>query len=401
MSFFVKSRCKLLSVFTALILSVTLILPMSGIGAAAADDYPHYDNWGFYTDQCTSFAAWCLNSRNDIGFTCYYKGVFWGNAGDWGPAARSAGLTVDMNPTAGSIYWLSPNAYGASSYGHVGWVRSVSGGYVTIEEYNWGSAVQSYNVRTIAASNASGYIHFGNYTGSSGQSSSKVRVTGLSLGTYNRTMKQGDSFVLSTIIFPSNATDKSVSFSSSNTSIAKVNQSGVVTATGAGTAYIYASTNDGGYTCYCTVTVEKKNATLTIYAGQNVDGSWQTLKSVSAKLVSYDGTITRTVIVNSQGIVSDLPPGAYTMTVRKQGYAERKYTVYMGTSNTGVKAELCELGDINGDGEITSKDSMLAVTYAKRSKTPIGYKFSIADMNIDGKVNTTDSLAVIAIAKKQ
>ena len=81
------------------------------------------DEWNFYNRECTSFVAWCLNSRNGIPFTNQYAGAArWGNAGDWGHVARSLGFAVDGSPAVGAVAWWSG--------GHVGWVSAVNGSSV-------------------------------------------------------------------------------------------------------------------------------------------------------------------------------------------------------------------------------------------------------------------------------
>ena len=84
----------------------------------------------------------------------------------------------------------------------------------------------------------------------------KVSVTGVSLNKTSMSMTEGDTQTLTATITPSNATDKSVTWTSNNTSVATVSSSGVVTAKAAGTATITVMTNDGGRTAFCTVTVE-------------------------------------------------------------------------------------------------------------------------------------------------
>lgn len=83
-----------------------------------------------------------------------------------------------------------------------------------------------------------------------------IPVTGISLNKTTLSMNEGDVQVLTATVSPSNATDKSVTWSSSNTSVATVSSSGVVTAKIAGSATIMVTTNDGGKTATCSVTVK-------------------------------------------------------------------------------------------------------------------------------------------------
>ena len=68
-------------------------------------------------------------------------------------------------------------------------------------------------------------------------------------------MTVGDTQTLTATVTPSNATDKSVTWSSSNTSVATVSSSGVVMAKAAGSATITVTTNDGSKTASCSVMV--------------------------------------------------------------------------------------------------------------------------------------------------
>ena len=72
-------------------------------------------------------------------------------------------------------------------------------------------------------------------------------------------LTEGESTTLKAIITPENATDKSVTWSSSESSVASVDATGLVTALKAGTATITATTSNG-LTVTCTVTVKAKSA---------------------------------------------------------------------------------------------------------------------------------------------
>lgn len=86
-------------------------------------------------------------------------------------------------------------------------------------------------------------------------SESVVKVTGVRLDQSSVTINGiGNTINLVPIVEPSDATNKSVTWSSDNTSVATVNN-GEITSVAAGTAKITVTTDDGGFKAECTVTV--------------------------------------------------------------------------------------------------------------------------------------------------
>lgn len=81
-----------------------------------------------------------------------------------------------------------------------------------------------------------------------------VHVVSVSLDLNSKTIEEEESFQLTETVSPSNATDSSVSWSTSSSSIATVSN-GLVTGVSPGTATITVTTTDGSYTDTCTVTV--------------------------------------------------------------------------------------------------------------------------------------------------
>ena len=83
-----------------------------------------------------------------------------------------------------------------------------------------------------------------------------VLVTSVALNKSELSLYTGQSEILTATVQPEDATNKTVTWSTSNASVATV-ENGVVTAVAAGTATITVTTEDGNKTATCAVTVEK------------------------------------------------------------------------------------------------------------------------------------------------
>ena len=93
--------------------------------------------------------------------------------------------------------------------------------------------------------------------------SATVPVTGVKLNTETLELYTGDTATLTATVQPSNATNKDVTWESSDTSVATVDTSGLVTAVGAGTATITVTTADQSKTATCEVTVTAASVPVT------------------------------------------------------------------------------------------------------------------------------------------
>ena len=82
----------------------------------------------------------------------------------------------------------------------------------------------------------------------------EVAVTGVSLSQTTAELTEGETLTLIAVVLPENATNTAVAWASSNTDVATV-ADGLVNAVAAGTATITATTQDGGKTASCAVTV--------------------------------------------------------------------------------------------------------------------------------------------------
>lgn len=90
-------------------------------------------------------------------------------------------------------------------------------------------------------------------------------VQGISLNHDAKTFtKAGETLQLTATIYPDSATNKTVTWKSSDKTVATVDESGLVTAVGNGTANITATTEDGNFKATCQVTVEIPELTLSL-----------------------------------------------------------------------------------------------------------------------------------------
>jgi endoglucanase len=91
-------------------------------------------------------------------------------------------------------------------------------------------------------------------------SADSVAVTGVSVSPTSTTIALNGTVQLTATILPSNATVKSVTWSSGNTDVATVSSAGLVTGVAAGSAIITVTTTDGSYTATSTITVTESSS---------------------------------------------------------------------------------------------------------------------------------------------
>ena len=100
-----------------------------------------------------------------------------------------------------------------------------------------------------------------------------VHVTGISLDRNSATIKEGEYITLVATVTPSNADNKSVSWSSSSDAVATVDASGKVTGVKAGSATITATAADGGMKATCALSVEANLAPSVTVEAKNVSAN--------------------------------------------------------------------------------------------------------------------------------
>ncbi len=134
----------------------------------------------------------------------------------------------------------------------------------------------------------------------------------------------GDSTTVSATVLPENATDKSVSFSSSDASIASVDNNGLVTGISPGTAKITVSTHNGKTSSVDVIVkpavIFAESVTLTAQEEKIVEGSSTTLtvtvlpEDTTDKTVSFISNNTFVATVSEDGVVTAVSAGTAKIT---------------------------------------------------------------------------------------
>jgi hypothetical protein len=186
-----------------------------------------------------------------------------------------------------------------------------------------------------------------------------VAVTGVSVSPTSASVAVGANTTLTPTVAPANATNNTVTWTSSNTAIATVNASGVVTGVAAGTATITVKTNDGNFTATTAITV------TAVSSGQNPFGG--TARAIPGTVESEDYD------TGGQGV-------AYSdAEVANQGG-----TVYRATEGVDVGASASEGGFIVG-WTVANEWLEYTVNVATAGDYTLGFRY--AALNTAGNIH--------------
>ncbi|MBQ6081340.1 MAG: Ig-like domain-containing protein [Bacteroidales bacterium] len=162
-----------------------------------------------------------------------------------------------------------------------------------------------------------------------------VPVESVSLDRTDAQLEIGQTLTLTATVLPEDATSKSVRWASSNPGIAEVDQAGNVTAKGAGTATITATTVDGGKVAGCEVLVKEPfvevvsvaitDGSTTVGTIEATKGTTRTLyalvlpENASQKTVTWTSSNPDVVIVDQTGAVAFVGGGEAVVTAEAGG----------------------------------------------------------------------------------
>ena len=175
-----------------------------------------------------------------------------------------------------------------------------------------------------------------------------IAVSEVRLNKSSLSLNVGESETLTAIVIPDNATNKTVTWKSSNNSIATVDSNGKVKAVAAGSAIITATADGISSTCSVTVTVPVSSVTLNKSELKLVKGKDETLiatinpSNATNKTVVWSSNNPSIATVDQNGKVSGITEGNAQITV---------------TTNDGAKKATCTVTVLPpGNTEIIDDD---------------------------------------------
>lgn len=94
--------------------------------------------------------------------------------------------------------------------------------------------------------------------------------------------------------------------------------------------------------------------------------------------------------------IPQVAPGTYTLTVEKACHVSRDYTLTVGADPVEQDLELWLLGDVNGDGKVSTRDAAQVNAWVQGGDQPDDYTWACADVTGDGAVTTRDAAQINA-----
>ena len=233
-----------------------------------------------------------------------------------------------------------------------------------------------------------------------------VAVTGVTLNKATLSLIAGASETLTATVAPADATNKKVTWKSSDAAVATVDTNGKVTAVKAGEATITVTTEDGGKTATCKVTVkpnlvsEITLAALAIYVGES-KAVTATVKPDDAtnKALTWTSSDETVATVDATGKVTGKKIGTATITATAQDGSgvsgSCTVTVLSHVKKVTVTPANLTLGQnksytLKATVEVFGSGTDTGVTWTSSDTT-------IATVDATGKVTATDKVGTVTI----
>ena len=236
-----------------------------------------------------------------------------------------------------------------------------------------------------------------------------VAVSSVSLDKTSVSLNVGESVTLAATVKPDNATNKTVTWSSSSSSVASVDASGKVSAVAEGTATITAKAGDKTATCSVTVTkkvVAVESVTLDKSSLELNEGETATLTATvkpdnaSDKTVTWSSSKTSVATVDANGKVTAVAEGTATITA-KAGDKTATCSVTVKKNVIAVESVTLDITStiLNTGETLTLTATVKPDNATDKTVTWSSSNSSVATVDANGKVTAVAQGTAIVTAK--
>lgn len=232
---------------------------------------------------------------------------------------------------------VSPSGAGVDTT--VEWSVSPSNGSViTVDSTGLVTYVAPGNATVIAKSVDGGYI-------ASCQVEVLKPVSSVTLDFTELELNVSDTFRISAEVLPENASDKSVTWESSDITVATVDGNGLVNAVSAGQATILVKSVDGGITAMCNVKVNQPVTGITL-STKNItikkgETAWISAtvapENANDKTIRWSSSDTKIATVDASGQITAIEPGICSIIGMSSSGIAEECTVEVKQAVTGIK----------------------------------------------------------------
>lgn len=210
-------------------------------------------------------------------------------------------------------------------------------------------------------------------------------VTGISLDKTSITLKKGETAQITATVTPSDATNKAVTYTTSNSNVAKVS-GGKITAVGGGAATITATA--GGKSAKCTVTVKSPQTGIAVSGSKDKTVSeGSSLKLTTVKVpadatdsyaVSWASSDSSIASVSANGTVTGVTQGTAVITATSNGW-KAVYNITVTEKTTASETES------TSDEETSSEETSGEETSSEITSNEITSEMTTAEKTMEGE----------------
>lgn len=236
-----------------------------------------------------------------------------------------------------------------------------------------------------------------------------VEVTGFSTNFESVKIDLDDTIQLLAEIEPSNASDRKISFISSNTEVAEITDSGLIIPKAVGKTEITVSSENGvkktvNIDVYVKVSSVSLNAkSKTIYTGTDFQMIAECKpENASDKSVTWTSSDEKIATVDDNGVVHPISVGKVniicTSVDNPSKNATCRFTVKEGTASPSEISYL--KGDVDANGIIEAADALEVLKIAAKIKLADEIALQTADVNADNNIDAADALDILMYVAK-